>query len=101
MEFQNPNDNEFHGFGNFALEIFVKVSKFWKFCFGNCCKSFEIFLKEFVRTLPSTWVHMNITPVPPMVRTCFGKLWKFVMPFSKTWKVLDKGGLSIRLWRSF
>ena len=44
---------------------------------------------------------MNITPVLPVVRTCFGKLWKFVMPFSKNWKVLEKGGLSIRLWRSF
>ena len=24
------------------------------------------------------------------VRTCYGKLWKLIMPFSRTWKVLER-----------
>ena len=31
----------------------------------------------------------------------FGKLWKFIMPFSMTWKVLEKEDFSNWLWKSF
>ena len=33
-------------------------------------------------------------------RTGFGKLWKLTMPFSRTWKVLGKGGFSKWLSKS-
>jgi len=34
-------------------------------------------------------------------RTGFGKLWKLIMPFSRTRNVLEKRGFSMRLGRSF
>ena len=34
-----------------------------------------------------------------LVLECIGKLWKFIIPFSRTWKVLEKGGNSKWLWK--
>ena len=31
----------------------------------------------------------------------FGKLWKLIMLFSRTWKVLETKGFSKLLWKSF
>ena len=31
----------------------------------------------------------------------FGKLWKLIMPVSRTWEVLEKKSFSKKLWKNF
>ena len=46
---------------------------------------------------------MTTLPIAEFVRILesFGKLWKLKMPFSRTWKFLERRGFTKWLWKSF